>query len=232
MGWVEAKNQKQSFINKFLSNLNNFIKKKSFTGTQESDKFNRNFEETPFTTNSHQNEAINSNFSINENLFREKQKNETSLIDPNRASYSELKSNLRGAHWQKGGFNSNIELIKNNCHVLKTEVTLEEITFSSLEGKNIVKDHIILCGLSDNLQKFFIPLRHKSLKMFPSIVILHEEPPDVNLWMKIKFFPKLYFVQGSSLNPKDLKKVNLQKAYKVVLLNDPLLKQNTDKSEK
>ena len=110
-------------------------------------------------------------------------------------------------------------------------MTLDEITFNTLENKNIVKDHILLCGLSDNLQKFFIPLRHKSLKNFPSIVILHETPPDVNLWIQIKFFPKLYFVQGSAMNPKDLKKVNLLRAFKVVLLNDPLLKGGMDKSE-
>lgn len=109
---------------------------------------------------------------------------------------------------------------------------MDEITFNTLEGKSIVQNHIILCGLSDNLQKFFIPLRHKSLKKFPSIVILHESYPDIDLWMQIKFFPKLFFVCGSAMNPKDLKKANLQQAYKVVLLNDPLLKYSQDKSEK
>lgn len=174
---------------------------------------------------------INSNLSIDSNLLGP-QKNLTSLTEVHRPSNGELKNSQRGNHWRKDGANSNLEGVRANCTVLQSEVSLEEITFATLEGKNVVKDHIILCGLSENLQKFFIPLRHKSLKKCHPIVILNEEPPGPQLWAKIRFFPKLYFVRGSAMTPKDLKKVNLDDASKVVLLNKPLFKRGVNKTQK
>lgn len=116
--------------------------------------------------------------------------------------------------------NSEIDIIKQQCHVLKVKKSLDEIKFETLEGEMITQDHIILCGLSRNMHKFLIPLRQKYLKKFPTIVILNETLPEQELWMKLNIFQEIYFIQGSALCPKDLKKVNLQHASKVVLLGD------------
>lgn len=138
----------------------------------------------------------------------------------------------RGAQWPRRSVHSEVEAVRAHCHVLNQEVSLEEVTFETLEDKPVAHNHIVLCGLSDNLQKFFVPLRPKWLKAFPLIVILHESPPDAQLWAKIRVFPKLFFVQGSALNPEDLRRVKLQAARKVVLINEPLLRHGTGESQK
>ena len=113
-------------------------------------------------------------------------------------------------------------MIKKNCQITDEGCRLSDITISSLEKDILLKDHIILCGLTYNVHKFLIPLRHKSLKSFPPVVILNEEPPGVDLWMKLRFFPELYYIKGCPMNPKDLKKANLGSAACVVLLSDSL----------
>ena len=123
-------------------------------------------------------------------------------------------------------------MIKSNCHIIKNGRSLADITFNTLENDILINNHIILCGLSYNLHKFFIPLRQKQLKSYPVIVILHEKPPSLDLWMKLKYFPQIYFVKGSAMNPKDLKKVKILHASKVVLLEDSLEELKSITSEK
>ena len=84
----------------------------------------------------------------------------------------------------------------------------------------IAKEHIIICGISQNLIDFIKPLRSKHLLKMkcPSIVILNKEEPDDKLWSTIFFFEQIYIVKGDPLNKQDLFRAGIRNAKKVVIL--------------
>ena len=88
-----------------------------------------------------------------------------------------------------------------------------------MENNNLANNHIIMCGLADNLNKFLIPLRAKHLNKYKPIVILNKTTPTEKQWKFISIFPEIYFVMGSAMSTTDLKKANIQYADNVVILS-------------
>jgi hypothetical protein len=59
---------------------------------------------------------------------------------------------------------------------------MEDITFYSLENSMLAEDHIIICGVVDNINSFIMPLRASHLKCPSPIVILNDEPISQRQW--------------------------------------------------
>ena len=108
------------------------------------------------------------------------------------------------------------------CHLTQNPVKVEDIKFQTLKDSMLAKDHIIICGIVENIRGFVIPLRALYLKNISPIVIFSEEEPTQQLWLQLSRFPQIYFVKGSALKISDLDKVNLEEAKQVVILS-PML---------
>jgi hypothetical protein len=52
------------------------------------------------------------------------------------------------------------------------------VIFSSLEDNMLAVDHIIICGMVQNIKHFIEPLRSDACDELTPIVILHEELPS------------------------------------------------------
>jgi len=109
--------------------------------------------------------------------------------------------------------------VRSNCHTVIKSINLPDVTFKSMESNILAKNHIILCGMADNLSKFVIPLRSKHLTELMPIVILHTKPPTEKQWKFIAIFPEIYYVRGSGMSKIDLKKANIMWANNVVILS-------------
>lgn len=90
--------------------------------------------------------------------------------------------------------------------------------FSTLEDSKLAENHIIICGMVENIRYFVMPLRAKHLNDPSPIVILHDELPSNKLWQHLCYFSQIYFVQGSTLSEEAFDRVNILKAKQVVIL--------------
>jgi len=54
---------------------------------------------------------------------------------------------------------SELNSVRENCHTVRNAININDVTFKSMEKNILAKNHIILCGMADNLSKFVIPLR-------------------------------------------------------------------------
>lgn len=113
------------------------------------------------------------------------------------------------------------------CHLTQNPVKLEDIKFPTLKDSKLAKDHIIICGIVENIRGFIIPLRALYLKKIAPIVIFNEEEPSQQLWSQLSSFPQVYFVRGSALKESDLERINLDDAKQVVILS-PNLNRNAN----
>ena len=53
----------------------------------------------------------------------------------------------------------------------------DDIIFQSLKDSKLAENHIIICGMVENIRYFVMPLRANHLKEPSPIVILHDEVP-------------------------------------------------------
>ena len=109
--------------------------------------------------------------------------------------------------------------LEEGFHLSPTRTNLVDVTFKSMNDNILATGHIILSGLVSNLRNFILPLRAKHLEKYPPIVILHSHPPTDKQWNQVAFFPEIYFVKGSAMNIKDLLRVNIKQAIRVVILS-------------
>lgn len=109
--------------------------------------------------------------------------------------------------------------LEDGFHLSPSKTNLIDVSFKTMENNILATNHIILCGLVSNLRNFVLPLRAKYLEKYPPIVILHVSPPTEKQWNQISFFPEIYFVKGSAMNMKDLQKVNIKFASRIVVLS-------------
>lgn len=112
---------------------------------------------------------------------------------------------------------SDNRLLLKQCHLTPSKVELEDVTFMTLQDSKLANNHIVVCGIVNNIRHFVMPLRHTYLNKIQPIVILHTEKP-IEQWAQLAYFPQIFFVQGSALNKRDLKRVNIAKASRVVVL--------------
>lgn len=84
----------------------------------------------------------------------------------------------------------------------------------------LFNEHIIICGAGDNLPLLISPLRSPDLLIHKKIVILDDKSLKENTWKALSQFNEIYFVRGSFLNYKDLERVNIANASKILILNN------------
>ncbi|CAI2372794.1 unnamed protein product [Moneuplotes crassus] len=116
------------------------------------------------------------------------------------------------------------------CHLTQSPVKFEDIKFPTLKDSKLAKDHIIICGIVENIRGFVIPLRTLHIRNLSPIVIFNEEEPSQQLWSQLSRFPQIYFVRGSALKESDLDRINLEDAKQVVILSPMLGTKKTNES--
>ena len=62
------------------------------------------------------------------------------------------------------------------CQIADKRTSKDDITFQTLEDSKLAENHIIICGMIQNIRYFVMPLRANHLVDPSPIVILHEEP--------------------------------------------------------
>lgn len=84
----------------------------------------------------------------------------------------------------------------------------------------ILSNHIIIIGLSDNMKYLLLPLRRMGLKAFqhPILIFDKEEHIPSEIWKDIQFFPDVYYMQGNPIKAKDLLRARIKEAKAVILL--------------
>jgi hypothetical protein len=97
-------------------------------------------------------------------------------------------------------------------------VNKEDIIFDTMENSKLAENHIIICGMVENIWHFVMPLRAEHCAVQYPIVILNEELPTAKQWQQLSYFSQIYFVQGSPLMEKSYERVNIMKAKQVVIL--------------
>ena len=107
----------------------------------------------------------------------------------------------------------------NECPNSSIPVDMGDIIFESMEESMLAEQHIIICGMVENIKHFVMPLRAEHSKHHSPIVILHTELPTAKQWQQLQNFAQIYFVQGSPLNEKSYDRVNIMKAKQIVILS-------------
>lgn len=68
------------------------------------------------------------------------------------------------------------------CQVASKPIQQSDIIFPTLKDSKLAENHIIICGMVENIKQFVIPLRAKYLHDPSPIVILHDELPTPKQW--------------------------------------------------
>lgn len=77
---------------------------------------------------------------------------------------------------------------------LAKPVNKEDICFESMENSKLAENHIVICGMVENIWHFVMPLRSENCQNQSPIVILHEEIPTAKQWQQLSYFSQIYFV--------------------------------------
>ena len=104
------------------------------------------------------------------------------------------------------------------CHRASKEVQRQDIEFKTLQDSKLAENHIVICGMVENIRHFVMPLRAEHLIDPSPIVILHDEELTSKQWQQLRYFTEIYFVKGSPLNESSYDRVNIMKAKQVVIL--------------
>ena len=105
---------------------------------------------------------------------------------------------------------------KNNCFS-------NEIMKIGIKERNDIKNHVIICGMHNEIIHLILPLRAKYIpeKAVKWIVILANYLPH-DIHDIISNFPKIIFIQGDPLKPEFLHKANISSADIAVILNSSI----------
>jgi hypothetical protein len=66
----------------------------------------------------------------------------------------------------------------NFCHLTPKRVDQDDVKFKTLENSKLAEDHIVICGMVENIRHVVWPLRALHIKKISPIVILHHEKPS------------------------------------------------------
>ena len=66
----------------------------------------------------------------------------------------------------------------NLCQTETKSVNKEDIIFDTMEESMLAENHIIICGMVENIIHFVMPLRADHCKEPSPIVILHDDLPS------------------------------------------------------
>ena len=114
----------------------------------------------------------------------------------------------------------------------KNYLYTNEIMRQGIKDRNDIKNHIIICGMHQELIHFILPLRNKYLpeKLLKWIVILAPSLPQ-EIHDSLSKFPKVIFIQGDPLYQENLFRANVITADIAVILSSVSLSDNNDKEK-
>ena len=124
--------------------------------------------------------------------------------------------------------------LSNNYYTLenteKNYLYSNEIMRQGIKDRYDIKNHIIICGMHQELIHFILPLRNKYLpeKLLKWIVILAPSLPQ-EIHDSLSKFPKVIFIQGDPLYPDNLFRANVTSADIAVILSSVSSIGNSDK---
>ena len=124
--------------------------------------------------------------------------------------------------------------LSNNYYTLenteKNYLYSNEIMRQGIKDRSDIKNHIIICGMHQELIHFILPLRNKYLpeKLLKWIVILAPSLPQ-EIHDTLSKFPKVIFIQGDPLYPENLFRANVSTADIAVILSSVSSIGNSDK---
>lgn len=87
-----------------------------------------------------------------------------------------------------------------------------------------LKNHIVVCGIHSSIMHFILPLRAKYLKSQQQdiVIITPIQTIPSYIWDTISKFPRIFLVNGSPLLVEVLRRAQIHKADKAVILgHDP-----------
>ena len=70
-----------------------------------------------------------------------------------------------------------------------------DIEFKTLKDSKLAENHIIICGMVENIKHFVMPLRADYLLDPSPIVILHDEELTGKQWQSLSYFKQIYYVK-------------------------------------
>lgn len=108
-----------------------------------------------------------------------------------------------------------------NFHMNEKHVDIESVTITSdlLSEYPDMRNHIIVTGKSlHNLYDFMLPLREKKRGVFRPIVILYPERIPYHVWSQISVFRGIYYIRGSPVVERDVRRAGVFRASHFVLL--------------
>ena len=101
--------------------------------------------------------------------------------DYNREMINEIRDRVAECQFIENRQNDDIQFDsvegdwKTLCQVSAQPVAKDDIIFETLQDSKLAENHIIICGMVENIRNFVMPLRAKHLKTTSPIVILHEQ---------------------------------------------------------
>ena len=168
----------------------NRLKRKATSG------LNKNYNYNPYSTDN------------DSDLSDENEGNETTRFMIN-SDNNEIKS-------EEDLSNNYYLMAENDRHVIFTN----EIIRQGINERNDINQHIVICGMHQEIIHFILPLRNKYLpeKLLKWIVILAPFLPQ-EIHQALCKFPKIIFIKGDPLFPENLFRANIVSADIAVILN-------------
>ena len=112
-------------------------------------------------------------------------------------------------------------LTTSNYHTFISSIRPRAREESEFFNYDILINHIIICGMSQNIKHLILPLRTRDkLKYYPILIIDKEEHIPYEIWSEIHYFPDIYYMQGDPIKNEDLIKGRINKSQAVVILSD------------
>lgn len=111
------------------------------------------------------------------------------------------------------------ELVRNCVTVTKELNTFDRASRDTVE--DVLTDHIVVLGIDSNVVDMITLFRLKTLVPVGAIrpvVLLSPEPPSQVIWNSLCVFPDIYYVQGATTIPRDLRRAGVETAWRVLIL--------------
>jgi hypothetical protein len=107
-------------------------------------------------------------------------------------------------------------------------VTTELNTFDRAQRDSVqdeLHEHIVILGIDSYLVDMITLFRLKTLEEVGAIrpiVILAPEPPSQVIWNSLCVFPDVFYVQGATTVPRDLRRAAVETAWRILILASPV----------
>ena len=218
--------------NTYYNNNILFLNNNNFKYTQKHQNLNKDIQNRKFSFNPQYKNKVNFNLQSSKILSYQ---NCSSDYD---SDFSDDEGNEFGKiinekennnYFDEEDLNKNYYLIDESNH---NYIFSNEITRQRINDSNDIKNHIVICGMHQELMNFILPLRNKYLpeKLLKWIVILSPFLPQ-EMHETLCKFPKIIYIKGNPLIPENLSRANISSADIAVILSNSNFTYNISKSE-